>query len=359
MSESSTDEDKQHEPSQKKLDDARKKGEIPRSTDINTAAMYAGFLLGAVAIGETALTGMGTALSKLLAHADSLSSQTFSQGGASLSGSLILTQFRLAGPLFLMPAILVVLVIVIQKGFVFAGAKLKPKLSRISPVSQAKNKFGRSGLFEFLKSFTKLTIYSSILLAYLMAQLPRLMSTLHLETGLMVTELLRLIIALFGLVLLVALALGGIDLMWQRAEHLRKNRMSRKELTDEQKDAEGDPAMKQQRRQKAMDIALNQVMQDVPDADVIIVNPTHYAVALKWDRDSPGAPVCLAKGVDHIAQKIREIALSNGIPIHSDPPTARALYATIEVGAQIRPEQYRAVAAAIRFAERIRKELRS
>jgi flagellar biosynthetic protein FlhB len=134
--------------------------------------------------------------------------------------------------------------------------------------------------------------------------------------------------------------------------------MSRKELTDESKNSEGDPAMKQQRRQKGIAIAMNQMMNDVPEADVIIVNPTHYAVALKWNRMGGGAPECVAKGVDLVAAQIREIAQENGVPVHSDPPTARALYATVEIGDQIPDVQFKPVAAAIRFADRIRKAAR-
>lgn len=117
--------------------------------------------------------------------------------------------------------------------------------------------------------------------------------------------------------------------------------------------------MKQQRRQKGVEIAMNQMLAAVPDADVIVVNPTHYAVALKWDRSVGGAPECIAKGVDEIAARIRERAQENAIPIHSDPPTARALFSSVEIGEQIPRDHYEAVAAAIRFADRIKKMARS
>jgi flagellar biosynthetic protein FlhB len=139
---------------------------------------------------------------------------------------------------------------------------------------------------------------------------------------------------------------------------MRKHRMSHKEMRDEHKQMEGDPHMKQERRQRAIDIAMNKMLADVPDADVVVVNPTHYAVALKWDRKRGTAPKCVAKGVDEVAAKIREIAAENGVALHSDPPTARAIHASVEVGDEIRPEHYRAVAAAIRFAEALRKKAR-
>jgi flagellar biosynthetic protein FlhB len=127
---------------------------------------------------------------------------------------------------------------------------------------------------------------------------------------------------------------------------------------DETKNSEGDPHLKQERRARAQAIAAQQMMSDVPKADVIIVNPTHYAVALKWARKAGSAPTCVAKGVDEIAMRIREVAMENGVPIHSDPPTARALHAVTEIGHEIAPDQYQAVAAAIRFADQMRDRAR-
>ena len=162
----------------------------------------------------------------------------------------------------------------------------------------------------------------------------------------------------FGIVLLLAFTIGGIDYLWQHQEHLRKNRMSRKELQDEAKQTEGDPHTKQQRRQRGYEIAMNKMLADVPDADVVIVNPTHYAVALKWSRAAGAAPICVAKGVDEVAARIRQIASESAVPIHRDPPTARALYASVDISQEIQPEHYQAVAAAIRFAELMRRKAR-
>ena len=132
--------------------------------------------------------------------------------------------------------------------------------------------------------------------------------------------------------------------------------MSHKEVADETKEAEGDPHLKQHRRARAQMAASNQMMAEVPTADVILVNPTHYAVALRWDRKPGTAPLCVAKGVDEIAFRIREIAQEAGVPIHSDPPSTRALFETTEIGSEIAEEHYAPVAAAIRFADEIRQK---
>jgi len=350
--------DKQYEASQKKLDDARANGDVPLSADLTTAAGYGGFLIAALAFGPASLLGMGSALKVLLDQADTLSTQAFGGTAAPFGGGLLRSISVAAAPWFAIPAAVALLAILAQRGLIFAPAKLQPKLSRISPLATLGHKFGRAGLFEFGKSLVKLIIYCVVLGVFLTREMPRIIASLTLSPAMVTVELLALCAALIMIVLLVALTIGGVDLIWQIAEHNRKNRMSRQELMDEMKESEGDPALKQQRRQKAVSIAMNQMLAEVPKADVIIVNPTHFAVALKWDRKAGRAPVCIAKGVDEIAARIREIGAENGIPVHSDPPTARALHSAVEIGAEIRRDHYRAVAAAIRFAEAIRKKAR-
>jgi len=168
-----------------------------------------------------------------------------------------------------------------------------------------------------------------------------------------------MMIEFMAVVLCVALAIGGVDYLWQRYDHLRRHRMSHRDLQDEHKQHEGDPHMKNERRQRANRIAGDQMMADVPGADVVIVNPTHYAVALKWSRAPNSAPICVAKGVDHVALAIRAVAKDHGVPVRSDPPTARAIHATTDIGMEIDPEQYQTVAAAIRFSEAMRHKARA
>jgi flagellar biosynthetic protein FlhB len=160
------------------------------------------------------------------------------------------------------------------------------------------------------------------------------------------------------LILLATLVLGGGDYLWQVHLHRQRNRMSRKEMMDEFKESEGDPHFKAARRQRAQEVATNRMLADVERADVVVVNPTHYAVALRWERGKGGAPICVAKGIDEIARIIRERAAAHGVPIHSDPPCARAIYATVELGQEVRADHYRAVAAAIRFADAMRRKAR-
>ncbi|MBU2359044.1 MAG: flagellar type III secretion system protein FlhB [Alphaproteobacteria bacterium] len=351
---SDEDDDKQFEPSQKKLDDARKKGEFPKSTDLTTAAAYGGFLVAVASVGSGSLIGAGTVLEVLLDQVDDLSVLALSGSAQPVLGGLFWAVAVKMLPWFALPAAFALLAIAAQQAFVIAPSRIAPKVSRISPIAGAKNKLGRQGLFEFGKSLVKLMIYGTVMGIYLWSARDRMMSAMSLSPGMVTVVLGQMMMTLMLIVVAIALTLGIVDLLWQRAEHARKHRMSRKEMMDEMKESDGDPAMKQQRRQRAIDLAMNQMLADVPQASVVIVNPTHFAVALSWGGTAGSAPVCVAKGVDDVAARIREIATESGVPIHSDPPTARVLHATVDIGQEIAPDHYQAVAAAIRFAQAMR-----
>ena len=357
MSEDQDSGEKEHEPTQKKLDDARRKGEVPRSTDLTTAASYAGLVLFGLSLGAASLRGLGEAGMVLFDQAERLA-PLLASGATTPVGGLMQQIGAALAPLFLTPMLAVIAMVVTLRALVFAPQKLKPKASRISPLANAKNKFGRSGLFEFAKSFAKLMVISALLWVFLLQRLPRIVGTIHLSPAMIAVELMWLVVEFLALVVIIMVLIGAVDFLWQRKEHFRKQRMSHKELREEIKRSEGDPQHKQQRRQRGRELASNQMLSEVPKADVVIVNPMHYAVALKWDREGGSAPVCVAKGMDEVAARIRESAAEAGVPIRRDPPTARALHAAVALGEEIRPEHYRPVAAAIRFAEAMRAKAR-
>lgn len=338
------DAEKSFEPSQKKLDDARKKGEIARSADLQTAAAYTGLTVSLLLFGPAIASQLGTVLAVLLDQSSTLSASVFEGSDQTIIGGIASNVGKNVLPIFVIPAIAVIIAIVAQRGFVFAPTKLQPKMSKISLISNAKNKYGRGGLFEFAKSFSKLIIYSICLVIFLQFKLPEMISAVGTSSGIVVQMLAKLCIEFLFIIVIIAGLIGSVDAFWQHSEHIRKNRMSRKEVTDEAKESEGDPHLKQERRQRAQSIAMSQMMTDVPKADVILVNPTHYAVALKWSRLPGAAPICVAKGVDQIARRIREVAIESAVPIHSDPQTTRSLYATVNIGSEIPPDLYAAVA---------------
>ncbi len=346
--------DKTFDPSQRKLDETRKRGEIARAPDVNAAAAYAGLLLAAVLAGSYALSQLGAVGQSVLDQAGPLSG-AIAEGGRAGLGPVFQAVGLAILPFFALPFVAVALALLAQRAVIFAPEKLAPRLSRLSPIAAAKQKFGLEGLFEFTKSAVKMLAVGLLLALHLSWRADEIAGSLYLSAPAAIVLMLKLMVEFLSLILLLATLIGLADYFWQRFQHLKRNRMSRQEMTDEHKDSEGDPHAKAARRQKGQEIALNRMLQDVAKADVVIVNPTHYAVALRWKRSDRNAPVCVAKGVDEIAARIREKAAIAGVPLHSDPPTARAIYAAVDIGDPIRPEHYKPVAAAIRFAEALKK----
>lgn len=358
MSGEDGDQDKSFEATEQKLSDARKKGDVPKSVDLFTASAYAGLFVAFSFLGQRSVDKLTAALVSLLDQAPSLVPLFFGGSSFNTTGGLLKVIFLATLPIFAVPAACVLAAVFAQRALVFAPSKLAPKLSRISIISNAKNKFGRGGLFEFSKSFLKLLIYATILSMFISSRLDEIISILHAGYQTTISFMVQIGLGFLFIAILVSAGIGFADAVWQHSEHRRKNRMSRKEVQDEQKNSEGDPQLKQERRQRALTISKRKMMSDIPGADVVIVNPTHYAIALTWSRLPGEAPVCVAKGVDEIAKAIRLAATEANVPIHSDPPTARALYATTDIGEMITPDHFSAVAAAVRFAEAMRLKAR-
>ncbi len=359
MAEGGESEDKPYEASQKKLEDARKKGNIVRSTDLNTTAGYAGLVLALLIWGRDMMADFGGHLMGFFSgHLWQAVTHPQNGSGALIGGAVFDTLVSVL-PVFLVPAILVLLSLAVQRAYVFYGGNLEMKLSRISLVSNFKKKFGRRGLFEFFKSFLKLLLYTGALIWFLIDREDEILASQALESRQVIVLMCDIALRFLMVALAISASVGVVDYLFQRDEHLRSMRMSHRELMDELKESEGDPALKQKRRQRAMEIARSQMLNDVKEADVVIVNPEHYAVALKWERGKKhSAPSCVAKGVDELAASIRRLAGDHKIPLFPDPPTARSLYATVEIGEEIDEQHYKAVAAAIRFADEMRKKRR-
>jgi len=348
--------EKPYEASPRKLEEARKRGEVPISQDLITFSVYLGILITAPLVGLWSVERAGSALLPFFDAPEVFADAVFTPGGRHAFGALFWSFIATATVWFILPFCLALLTAFAQGALVFAPTKIKPKLSRISPLSNAKQKYGPDGLFNFLKSFSKLIVYSCVLWLVFKSRLDDILNMPALPISSSLALIAELCFRFISVACVAIFVFAMIDLVWQRAQFFRKQRMSLKEIKDESKETEGDPHTKQARRQKAYDIATNQMLADVPDADVILVNPEHYAVALKWSRRRGSAPTCVAKGVDEIAARIRSVADENGVPIHRDPPTTRALYATVEIGEEIPVDHYRAVAAAIRFADAIREK---
>ena len=351
---SAQDAEKSFEPSQKRLDEARKRGDVPSSADLSTAAVYGVLALGLTLLGPMAIDQFATAASGMIAEADRLPQDWFRSARTPTLGALV----SFGAPIFalmILPLCAALAVTMAQRGLTFAPDRIAPKWSRISPLAGFGQRFGAEGLFSFAKGLFKMLAICALIAGLVPRYGDQVMQSLQYSAGQSTVLMLQIVIQILFLAFMASLVFGALDYGWQWLQHRRRNMMTRQEMVDEHKESEGDPHTKGQRQQKGREIAMAQMLQDVAKADVVLVNPTHYAVALKWRRGDRSAPICVAKGVDEVAARIRAKAAEAGVPVHRDPQTARTIYATVEIGQAIRPEHYKSVAAAIRFAEAMRK----
>lgn len=342
---------KTFDPTPRRLQKAREEGDVIRSEDLQSALALLGFLLALLIFGPWAVGAAAEAAAELIGAADQLRLTAGGQRILALGAAALLPLLALLLP----PGLLLLAWLIGSRGLVFAPDKLGFRLSRLSVLASFRQKFGRNGLVDFSKKTLKMLLIATALTVFLHKNSDEIFLSLRLTPGQFLLLLVKILTGFLILAIALNAAAGALDLLWQRLEFMRRNRMSRKELTDEMKDSEGDPHQKADRLRRAREIASRRMMADVPGADVVIVNPTHYAVALKWDRAKGGAPVCVAKGQDELALRIREIAREAGVPIRHDPPAARLIFATIRIGDEVQPEHYAAVAAAIRFAHSLRR----
>jgi flagellar biosynthesis protein FlhB len=343
------------EPTAHKLEQARRLGEVPQSRDVTAFGLYVGLLVALAGFAGKMALDLGAALLAFLEQPDQLLALRTPGALIGLVAGAGVDVLAGIAPLLLLPALGVVLALIAQQAFVFAGERLHPKWSRLSVIANARQRFGPTGLVEFAKTLLKLLAVTSVLVLVVWSSLDQILVLARSDARALGPSLLemteRLLLPLLALTGVVAAA----DYVWQRFDHLKRQRMTREELKEEQKHTEVDPHLKQSRRERALAIATNRMLRDVPSADVVITNPSHYAVALRWDRARVGsAPHCVAKGADEIALRIKQIAQEHGVVTVEDRPLARSLYDLVEIGEEIRIEHYRAVAAALNYAGRQR-----
>lgn len=344
---------KEFEATEQRLREARKEGNVAQSKEANAFALILGILMAALVFNSGVGKRLFNDFSAMLYHGDAYAHDIFSgDGGAAWvwMGGMLLSLLPI--PLVLVAFVLTALVV--QRAIVFSLKKVKPDMKKISPVENIKNRYGAKGFTDFLKDMAKMLFAGLIGIVFLIQFARDYYGATALERAdfydFTFAQVLRLILYFFAFQFVLAV----IDLPLQWRLHANKLKMTREEMKKELKQNEGDPYMKQQRREKGVKISRGQMLQNVKTATVLMVNPTHYAVALKWDPDSGKAPVCVAKGTDNLALKIREIAIEAGVPVYRDPPATRSIYSMVEVDEEILPEHFAAVAAAIQFVDRLR-----
>lgn len=352
MADESEDKDsKTFAPSEKRIEDARKKGDVPMAPEMRQAAMFIGLIIVTGGLGAQAASAMAGSLARIWGRADDF---LFNPDGAQVFGGYILSELA-AALLPLLGALFGCALIggLAQGRPMMNFSRIAPKISKINPVSGLKRMFGAQGLFEFAKTLAKLTVVGTIGTIVLWPFLPGFETMVGVGPTTIADLSQQMIMSVLTIVVVLVAVIAGADFVYRRYSWTKKNMMSLKDMKDEHKEQEGDPKIKGKMRQIGMKRSRQRMMQAVPSATVVITNPTHYAVALKYDHGAMNAPIVVAKGTDAIALKIREIATANGVPLVENRPLARALHASAEIDHPIPLEHYQAVAEVISYVMKL------
>ena len=347
-------EDKTEDPTQKRLDEALEKGDVAKSQEVNTWFVIAGGTLVLSTFSGSIGNGILMPLRNLIANSWMI--RTDGAGLLALTQSLGYAVVAAIGVPFLLLALAAIAGNMVQHQLVWSGEQLKPKFSKISPAAGFKRLFGKQAVANFLKGLFKLIALGAVMVAVLWPDRMRMESFLRVDPAELLPAITGMTVHLLAAVVAILAAVAIADYFFQYRTWYERHKMSLQEMKEEFKQSEGDPHVKGRIKQLRVQRAKKRMMAQVPKASVIITNPTHYSVALAYDR-SMSAPICVAKGVDNLAFKIREIAKEHDIPIVENVPLARALYATVEIDQEIPVEHYHAVAEIIGYVMRLRRGL--
>lgn len=350
------DSSKTEDPTPKKLDEARKKGQVPMSREINNWVMlFAGTLV---------ILGMGPSMM----HDITVTLRTYLEGAHDLPPMpggmqfVVIEALREILKIIALPLLFLLAAAFIgpfvQVGPLLAPEIIKMDVSKISPFKGFSRLFSMRSILEFVKGILKLCVVSFVGFLILKPFFGGLEHMVGLPVPLAMDEMKVLITRLMIGLLVVIFIIAAMDLMYQRYEHYKKMRMTKQELKDEYRQSEGDPHVKAKLRQLRQQKAQARMMQAVPGADVVITNPTHYSVALKYNPDEDDAPIVVAKGVNEVAMRIRETAREHNVTIMPNPPLARVLFDTVDIDEIVPPEHYKAVAKIISYVFRLKGKLR-
>ncbi|MDP3179159.1 MAG: flagellar biosynthesis protein FlhB [Spirochaetaceae bacterium] len=341
------DEGRTEEPTDYKIRKAREEGRVAKSQELVGAV---GLLFPAVALAILA-PYLASTVREMLLHFLTISTQI---DIATDPGPVALAFFsyfaKLTLPLALTAVVAAIFSNVLQVGFLFTLKPITPDFSRIVPrfgQYLRKTLFSTEGLFNFAKSVVKVSIVGIVAYSMIQGELDKLITVFATPFWTAVGFVWSLVIRLIVTTAVALLALSIPDYLFQRRQYMESLKMSRQEIKEERKMQEGDPLVKSRLRERMRELLARNMAANVPKADVVITNPTHFAVALEWDRDRMAAPVVTAKGIDEVALRIRRIAEDNGVPLVENRPLARALYADVEIGDAIPEKYYQAIATVL------------
>ncbi|ACI92532.1 flagellar biosynthetic protein FlhB [Afipia carboxidovorans OM5] len=347
--------DKTQDPTAKRLEEAHKRGDVAKSIEVNTWFMVAGATFVMSSFSDSVASSITVPLKNLLQHAGEMRVD-----GASLlqlAARLEIMLLVALGLPFLLLVIAAIASHLVQHRPVWSTDPITPKWSKLSPLAGAKRLFGKQAAANFAKGLFKVITIGVVMAVVMWPEHERADAMVRLDPSLMLDLTRSMALKLMGTVVAMLALVAALDYLFQYRSWFERQKMSLQEVKDEYKQSEGDPQIKGRIRALRMARVRKRMMAAVPTASVVITNPTHYAVALRYERGMP-APICVAKGVDLIAFKIREVATAHDVPIVENVPLARALHASVEIDDEIPVEHYHAVAEVIGYVMRLKRNLR-
>jgi flagellar biosynthesis protein FlhB len=352
MAEDTDDDDRTEEPTERKLEEAMKKGDVARSQEIGTFFVLSGLTLAIMVGSGAGMMQAAMSLRAFLMNAHQVSADAAGFHAVTVKGlSAGFSAMSLPLGFILIAALAGAL---IQHKPLWTTEPLMPKFNRISPMSGFKRVFGKEAFVNFFKGLLKLVIVGSVAAVVLWLERDRMETFARMEVVALLPAAGKLALKLMGGVLAIYAFFAVGDFAYQRFTWHKRQRMTLQEIKDEQKNSEGNPEVKAKLRQLRARQLRRRMMANVPKATVVVTNPTHYAVALRYETGM-AAPICVAKGVDALALKIREVAGEHEVPVVESPPLARALYASVEIDDEIPLEHYQAVAELIGYVMKLNR----
>jgi flagellar biosynthetic protein FlhB len=348
------DSQKTEDPTAKKLEDSRKKGQVPMSRELNNWVMLLAGTIVVVAMGGFVMSEVSNLLRNLIEASAYTHIEAGGNDAKTLMGILFFDVLGILWAPMLFFVVAAFLAPFVQIGPLFAPESIKPELSKISPIQGFKRIFSLRSVMEFVKGVIKIALIAGVATMILYPYLTGIEHFIQLSPLMILEEFGLIFFKMMAGILAVFFVVAILDVFYQRFEHYKKMRMSRQDIKDEYKQTEGDPMIKGKLRQLRMQRARGRMMQSVPEADVVITNPTHYSVALKYNPDEMDAPVVVAKGINEVALRIRELAKEHDIVIHEEPPLARAIYDNVEIEESIPAEYFKAVAKIISYVFKLK-----
>jgi flagellar biosynthesis protein FlhB len=354
MADDTDESQKTEEPTPHKLSEARQKGNVITSQEVSSFAILLGGALTAAFLGSFMAERLANATGGLLANIHAITFDAANVGDV-LMDVLYDVSVGMA-PIALLLIVLGTGAKLAVSGFLFSAESLKPELSKLSLIKGVKRMFSLKSFVEFAKGLIKLAIVGTIVYLLAAPEVDRVEVLMQMDIAATAEETRLVLVRMFSGVVGVMAVIAALDYVYQRHEYMKQMRMSKQEIKDEHKQSEGDPMVKGRLRQIRAERARSRMIAAVPTADVVVTNPTHFAVALKYEIDAMGAPRVVAKGADDVAFRIRDVAKENDVPIVENPPLARALFSVSDIDEEVPPEHYKAVAEVIRYVFQLKNK---